>query len=77
MADKTNIGFYHLAGELSTINAPEKGVIYFSDADHTIGVFDGADMQKYYGGNVKDAVYAGKKLTISYYLILYIILLRI
>lgn len=67
MADKTNIGFYHLAGDLSTINTPEKGVIYFSDAEHTIGVYDGTSMQKYYGGNVKNAVYADKKLTIKYY----------
>lgn len=66
MVDKTNIGFYHLAGELSTIT-PEKGVIYFSDAEHTIGVYDGTSMQKYYGGNVKNAVYADKKLTIKYY----------
>lgn len=66
MAEKTNISFYHLKGALSTATL-ESGAIYFSDADHTIGVYDGTNMQKYYGGNVKNAVYADKKLTISYY----------
>ena len=66
MADINKISFYHLTGSLSTAT-PENGAIYFSDADHTIGVGVGSEMKKYYGGNVKNAVYAGKKLTISYY----------
>ena len=66
MADINKISFYHLKDALSTATL-ESGAIYFSDADHTIGVYDGTSMQKYYGGNVKDAKYEGKKLTIKYY----------
>lgn len=44
-----------------------EGTIYFCPKDHTIGIATSATkVEKYYGGNVKDAKYANKILTISY-----------
>lgn len=44
-----------------------EGTIYFCPKDHTIGIATSATtVEKYYGGNVKDAKYANNKLTISY-----------
>lgn len=46
-----------------------KGAIYFCPSEHTIGVATSTTtLEKYYGGNVKDAVYdsKAKSLTISY-----------
>lgn len=44
-----------------------EGTIYFCPKDHTIGIATSADtVEKYYGGNVKDAKYANNILTISY-----------
>ena len=44
-----------------------EGTIYFCPKDHTIGIATSVDtVEKYYGGNVKDAKYANNILTISY-----------
>ena len=44
-----------------------EGTIYFCPKDHTIGIATSATkVEKYYGGNVKDAKYANNILTISY-----------
>lgn len=46
-----------------------EGTIYFCPKDHTIGIATSAtNVEKYYGGNVKDAVYdsKAKTLTVSY-----------
>lgn len=44
-----------------------EGTIYFCPKDHTIGIATSATtVEKYYGGNVKDAKYADDKLTITY-----------
>ena len=44
-----------------------EGTIYFCPKDHTIGIATSATtVEKYYGGNVKDAKYANNKLTITY-----------
>lgn len=44
-----------------------EGTIYFCPQEHTIGIATSAtNVEKYYGGNVKDAKYANNKLTITY-----------
>lgn len=62
----TSLGFKHISGALSTVTGAVAGEIYFSAADHTIGVYNGTSMEKYYGGKVSDVAFSDKKLTISY-----------
>lgn len=49
------------------VSGMTEGTIYFCPKDHTIGIATSATtVEKYYGGNVKDAKYANNKLTITY-----------
>ena len=73
MSEKQQLSFIRLSSGSFPTSGLTVGAIYFCPEDHTIGVATSTTtVEKYYGGNVKNAVYTknadGKtgKLTISY-----------